>query len=794
MKRFKRVLIGLGIVIFIMLVASLGVLRHISRRALPDYTKNLVLDGLRDEVKVFRDSRAVPHIYAKNNHDVYFVTGYLMAQDRLWQMDLLRRVTMGRLSEIFGADMADTDQLLRALRMTNKSAKVFAASDAKLQQSLEAFRDGVNLFIRQNSSKMPPEFALLGYAPEPWHELHTLNLIGYMAWDLASGWQNEVSLYKLGQKLPANFVKELFPTNELQPSYVYPHAGDSLFALLESSNMLDALSLEVFSASNNWAVSGARTSSGKPLLANDMHLGFGLPGIWYQIHQIVEDSLNVSGVALPGAPVVIVGHNEHIAWGMTNLSIDDIDFYKETVNEEDSNLYLFNGEWRPLEVVKENILTGKGDTIVRYNRFTHRGPIVSTFKNTGSDVISMRWIGNEFSNELRAVYQVNRAEDWNDFREAFSSFGAVSQNVVYADINGNIGLQATGTVAIRNDGDAITVYPGDTDQYDWIGFLDFDELPNSYNPPEGMVSSANNRTVGEDYPHYLGTWFDFPARIDRIRELLNEKAVLGIEDFKAIQLDQKSAFAAKYRDEIVDIVAMQTDKSALVEDALNTLKEWDFNLGADDKATLIFENFYIQFLRNILLDEMGESLYNELSRGLQRHIFVYFFDNPESDWIDDIRTAEKESFEDMVYKSFVDALDAITEDLGPSKENWKWGKVHQLWLKHPMGKVKLLDKLFKLNIGPFPIGGSFHTVNPMAYDPRTSFEVNHGASQRHIYDLSDWGASQVMIPTGTSGIPSSKYYGNQVNEFVTGKYYTDIWELDELEKTAKYKAVFSPAK
>lgn len=789
----KKILFGILISLLLLLGLAFFTIHYFTSRALPNYNQSLVFEGLIDDVQVIRDLRAVPHIYAKNQHDLYMVTGYVMAQDRLWQMDLLRRVTMGRLSEIFGADMADTDQLLRALRMSQKSKMVLESSEPEIITALEAFSKGVNQYIEQQKSKLPPEFLILGYKPEPWQPFHTLNLIGYMAWDLVDSWKSEIIVHKLAQKLPYELLQELLPQADLQPFYVHTTTSqDSLFTLLESSEKLNRFSIEIFNASNNWAISGAHTVSGKPLLANDMHLSFGLPGIWYQVHQSVEDTLHVSGVAVPGAPFIIAGHNDHIAWGMTNLYIDEIDFYKETLHPENPDLYLFNDQWLPLEIVPEAIITNKGDTIMRENRFTHRGPVISGFKKLKDEVISMRWIGNEFSNEVRSVYKANRASDWYEFRDAFSSFGAVSQNIVYADIDGNIGMQSTGLVAIRKAGDAISVYPGDTDTYDWDGFLAFEELPFTFNPPEGMVSSANNRTVGPDYPHYLGYWFEIPARIKRIRELLNSTTEFTVDDFKAIQLDQQSSFAADYRDEIVGILEQSHDKPEIVQKATEILKQWDLHYTADGTAPLLFDLFYIHFIKNVMSDELGDELYNEVRSRLMRHNFIYFFTNQQSIWIDDVTTPQRETFEDIVNKSFADAVADAAARLGENPAEWHWGKIHQLTLRHPLAKVKLLERLLGLNKGPFPVGGSFHTVNPMSYSLSDLFDVTSGASQRHIYDLSDWGASQVVIPTGTSGIPASKYYGSQIDDFLNGEYIIDLWEKDDIIESAVYESHFSP--
>lgn len=789
MKRLYRILL-ITLVVFVGLAGiALLAVGYIGRRALPDYNKNVSLIGLKSEVKVIRDERAVPHVFAKNSHDLYMATGYLMAQDRLWQMDLLRRVTLGRLSEIFGTDMIETDQLLRALRMSDKSRMVIDSLSPEMRADLEAFAAGVNQRMNEMGSKLPPEFTILGYKPEPWEPVHTVNLIGYMSWDLAGSWQNEIALYKLRGNMPEEKWLQLFPDMALQKTYVYPNAGN--FALLESVKKLEGLGLEIRNGSNNWAVSGSRTTSGKAMLANDMHLGFGLPGIWYQIHQTIEGEFSVSGVALPGAPAVICGHNDHIAWGMTNLYVDEMDFYVETINSE-GTYYSYNGKSLPLEKRIEKIAVKGGDTVVKTNIFTHRGPIISGFKGVEDYKISMRWTGNDYSNELRTIMLLNRARNWTDFRNAVRTFGAVAQNIVYADAEGNIGLQVTGNVPIRKAGNAVFVYPGQADEYDWIGSVPFDELPFEFNPERGYVSSANNRTTGPEYPHYIGFWYDNSARIDRIRTLIESYDKLDAEAFMNMHMDQTTAFAPWFVEKMVPVLQSSSDISPLASESLSLIENWDYSMPDDAPQPAIFDGFYRHFMANLLKDEVVDA-YTELGGGLLRHIFTQTFNNPASSLVDDINTPEVEDFDDLVLKSFEDAVAELSAQLGNKPANWKWGDIHQLTLSHPMGRVKALDKLLGLNKGPYPVGGSFHTVNPMGYSFHKNYNVTHGASQRHIYNTGDWSQSYTVIPTGVSGIPASKYYASQRNMFLNGEYFREPWSREEIETMAKYQATFSPA-
>lgn len=798
MKTLKKVLIGSVLVLAVVVFAATLVVRFISRKALPDYNLSLTLDGLHEGVNVFRDEQAIPHIYAQNEFDLYFTTGYVMAQDRLWQMDFLRRVTMGRLAEIFGEDMIGADHFLRALRMPEKSELVIAGSSPEVLEALNAFAQGVNHYIQTHRQKLPPEFTLLGYKPEPWQPIHSVNLIGYMAWDLSGAWQIEVTLHKLRQVLDEEKFKQLLPNMDYHPTYVHPdlaaEPAGAAFGLIEHNQKLRDMGVEIFSASNNWAVSGKKSQSGHAMLANDMHLSFGSPGIWYQIHQVVDGKLNVAGVAIPGQPFVVAGHNEHIAWGMTNVYVDDADFYLETLDE--NNRYLFNDQWLELEVRNEIINVKGADPVERELRFTHRGPIISEFKKLSDQAISMKWSGNLPSNELRSIYLLNRARNWNDFRDALRTMTSVSQNIIYADVQGNIGLQTAVGIPIRNDGNGLFIYPGHTDQYDWIGMVSFDEVPFSFNPPEGHLSSANNRTTGLEYRHHIGYQFAMPFRIDRIREMLAQKDKLDAEDFKNMLADFKSKLAERYLPELVFLLSIEHKLDPTQQKAYEMLQGWDMILTPESGAAAIFEKFYLTFVKNLLIDEMGQELYTEFigDKALVTQIFDHVWNHRQSGWIDNVNTAWTEDFEELVILSFGESVEWLKQNLGNNPAEWQWGDLHQLTIAHPMGSVKVLDRIFKLNRGPFARGGSYHTVSPFSYSFRDPFKILHGASQRHIFQPGNWSENLVIIPTGTSGIPASRYYLNQTELFINDQYHNMPWLRQDVEARARYRAVYGPVR
>ncbi len=753
MKILKKVLPA--VVVFIVIAAVVGVFykNKIAERALPDYNKSVEIPGLENEVTVIRDAYGVPSIYAQSDADLYKATGYLMAQDRLWQMDLLRRVTQGRLSEIFGEDMLKTDLVMRAIRIEAKSDMVLDSLDQNTLAALKAYAEGVNIFIRENKDKLPLEFTILGYEPEEWEPKHSVNLIGYMAWDLTMSWISEIRMYKFMQMLPADKFKQLIPIVSEQPTAVFPDFGgknaeiDLAFDFINSASKLEELGLGVFEASNNWAVAGKKSTTGNSILSNDMHLGLFAPGIWYQMHQVIEGKLNVTGVALPGAPSVVAGHNDSIAWGFTNIMVDDMDFYEETINPENPNQYKFNGEWRDLVVKKEIFKVKGGKEIEREIKFTHRGPIVSEITGVKDKQISMRWTGNGYSNELRTIYLANRA---------------------------NIGLYSCMGLPLR-EGNRMAIAPGDTDKYDWKGYVPFDELPHEYNPERGYVASANNKTTPESYPHYISYWFDLNFRIDRIKEMLEAKDKLSVEDFKAMLTDHNSPVYDTYYPKLKAVLA-KSDLSEMEKKAFDLLEKWDGNFTKESSATAIFENFYFKFVANVTFDEFkDEELRKEFlgNKILVRNLVKNIWDDETSAWFDNIDTKEVETLENNVLKSFKDAVAFLAVNFKNDPEKWQWGKMHTLTLAHPMGKVRALDLAFNLNRGPYEVGGSFHTVSPYAYSFNSLFNVNHGASHRHLFSAANWDDSYALIPTGI--------------------FRPDFFSKEKIEQNKKYSMVLKPA-
>jgi penicillin amidase len=797
MKAFKITLFSLLGLIIIAIITGLVLIYNIKHGALPQYSGEISFKELGSDVTVYRDERGMPHIYAFNEHDLYFGTGYVMAQERLWQMDLIRRATRGRLSEIFGEEYIQTDLFLRSLDMTTKSKMVLDKEDPQVLECLQNYTDGVNTYIKNAGKKLPPEFRILGYKPDPWDLLDIANIIGYMGWDLASGnLSADIFNYRLVQKLGAEKATGLIPDWKAVKSSVFTDFkldDDKLkeaLTFISSMDKLKSLGINSFSGSNNWAVSGKKTETGMPILSNDMHLGLSSPGIWFQMHQVIPGKLNVTGVAVPGAPFIVAGHNEKIAWGMTNLMVDDVDLFSEKINPDNMNQYLFNGEWKDMKVKKEIIRIKGGNADTLFIKNTHRGPVISGFREINDAVLSMRWSGYDMSDELKGVYMLNRASDWNEFRSAISFFNSISQNFAYADVDGNIGINTGGGVPLRKfNGSIIRV--GDTEESDWKGYVPFDQLPSSYNPENYFVSSANNKTVSDDYPYYISFRFYVPYRINRIREMLNEKEILGLDDFKRMITDQHSDYAALLTPYILKLKSRQPEMSSIEADAFKILTEWDYDMNKDKTAPTIFEFFSINLARNLLGDELGD-LFSQLPGSIKDYYIYRILETGPDQWVDDVNTPQIETLDDIIFRSFKDVIKILSDEYGTDAGKWNWGNIHKITLEHPMASVKILDRIFKLNSDQFGIGGSNHTVCPYTY--KEGFVVSDGASERHIFNTADWDESFTVIPTGASGIPASEFYLSQTKTYLEGKFYKDAFSEKAVKAAASYTLVLKSEK
>ena len=618
-----------------------------------------------------------------------------------------------------------------------------------------------------------------------------------MSWSSSASWGNEPVLYEVSRLVDGERLKELVPDIEIQqplfPDFM-PEAETLVEAgLLSATRIVNEMGLQVFMGSNNWAVSGEHSFNGKPIVCNDMHLQLDMaPGIWYQMHQVIPGKLNVSGIVLPGTPFVNVGHNDSLAWGMSYVSVDDIDFYLETINPQDTNQYMFDGEWQDMEIREETILVKGGGEEMRINRFTHRGPVISSFNGIDDRVISMRWTGNEYSNEIKAAYLMDRADNVYEFREALRTWTTISTNTICGDASGNIGLFVAACVPIR-PGSQSLVMPGDTSLYDWKGFVPFEQLPHGINPPDGILASANNRSAGKDYPYHISHWFAVPNRYNRILELLSGKDVFTMQDMVVMQSDQKSKWVEKVMN-VCGPVLLDADLEGTSLAAYDRIHAWDGNMDMEGIQSSLFEVFYMKLCEAVFKDELGEEFYPELAskRAIVTGVMDRIMEGQELAWCDDVSTEDTtESFRDLVVPAWNAAVEWLEKEYDTDMEAWLWGDLHRLSITHPLGSVKLLNKVFKLERGPYRVGGSAHTICPYTFPILRPFTVTDGASQRHIYNLVNPDDSRIIMPTGVSGIPASDFFCNQTDMYIRNEYILESFSPEKVEKNALFRSLFS---
>ncbi|UTE79422.1 penicillin acylase family protein [Rossellomorea sp. KS-H15a] len=764
-KRLKITLWTAGSILFILLGLLIFANYYIDR-SLPVTTGTLTLKGLSKEVTIIRDNDGVPHIHAQNEKDLYMAQGYVQAQDRLFQMDLSRRQASGRLSEVVGEKAVDRDKFFRTFGLRRAAEVSFTAYPDEAKQLLEWYAEGVNAYMEeaQDGGRLPIEFTLLGYKPEKWTPIDSLTIGKYMAFDLGGHWQGQAFRYWALDNLSKEKAYDLFPTYPKDAPTILSDIGELQIDFKQS--FAAAVIPPEFNGSNNWVVSGDKTKSGKPLLADDPHLSLGTPSIWYQM-QLESPEVNVSGVIFAGIPGIILGHNEQIAWGVTNTGPDVQDLYIEKRSEEDPNLFLYDGKWEKATIVQEPIKVKDGGTIPYKVTITRHGPVISEFahQDEAKEVMSMRWTALDPSLELSAIININKAKNWDEFEEALEDFHVPTQNFVFASKDGTIAYKANGKIPIRKKGDGLLPVPGWDPDYDWQGFIPFDELPKVINPESGYVATANNKVVTDDYPYHISHHWAQPYRYMRISEYLEGKSDLTISDMKALQMDQLNLHAREF----VPILIKDMESVSLNGDqrkAIEMLKSWNYLDDKDLAAPLIFHQWMNEISTGLFekdvpddmmkLFEGRQSVVDELIRKAHK--------GEESEWF-----ADQEGYETFLAKSLGGALSELEEAYGSSMEEWEWGMYHRVYFEHPLSSASPILKRFLNEKDPVPVGGSRVTVEAASYNDEGI--VNHGASWRFAIDTSDMENGYHIVGPGQAGHYKSEWYQDQIDAWVNGDYH-----------------------
>ncbi len=784
MPKFLKFL--LGIIAFAL--AGFFILAFFSRRlvkkSLPQTTGEMVLPVLRSEVKVYRDSYGVPHIFAENDEDLWRAAGYVAAQDRLWQMDFTRRAIRGTLSEIFGPETLPQDKFLRVWGFHRLARRLAQTLSPQARAALAAYAEGVNAFIHSHHDRLPVEFSMMGYKPQPWEIEDSIGLSRLMAFRLCHAWFFEAALGKVAEKFGVPMALELFPEVLANtPTIVADWPATKLSAAFENfiplaQNTRAQLGMPPgVLGSNNWVVHGSLTKRGKPMLANDPHLGLTLPSVWYEMH-LSAGSLDVAGQTLAGAPGVVLGHNRAIAWGFTNGMADDLDFYQERLNPDNPKEYWDGQTWQPLQFLSEQINVKGAEPVQFAIRSTTRGPLVNDILKTAPNdtlALSMRWAGFEPSDELHAILALNRARSWPEFQAAMRHFKAPCQNVVYADTAGNIGYWACGAVPIRRDGRGYLPYRGWEKEGDWIGMIPFEEMPHAFNPPQNFIATANNKIIGENYPYYISNSWEPTSRIERITEMLAHANKIDTAYFKAMQTDVVSKHALYVLPRLLhwlknDSTGADTVFTLPEKQAMMLLRAWDGRESAESVGATLFNVWELEFLQATIKDEMGDTLFENYTQwsALALRAVEYFVEHPQSPWCDDRATQAVESGPALARRAFRTALARLQERFGDLIGDWQWGRMHRLTLAHPFGKQKPFDILF--NTAPLALGGSASTVSKAEYSLFKPYDITAGPSMRLIVDLAAPDHALSVIPGGQSGQPFSPHYKDQVELWQRGQY------------------------
>lgn len=827
MNRLARIgLIIAGILAVLLLVAVVAAI-VIVRRPFPQTEGTITLQGLQDEVQIYRDEFGIPHIYAQNEADLFFAQGYTHAQDRFWQMEFQRHVGRGRLSEIAGASTVDIDTFIRTFgwnRMAEDTVSYYESEAPEFLTVLDAYSAGVNAYIDAHRNELSLHFTVLGAVQQPW-EIEPWTPVDTVAWgvvmadNLASDYEEELSRVRLTQELGEAAMDTLLPG--------YPYADRPVIAPTDeqrnglpqdeeesteetavswytvSTDLIGAplparfgLGEGPFIGSNNWVVSGEHTDTGLPLLANDPHLGIQMPSIWYE-NSLHAPGWDVTGFSFVGVPGVIIGHNDKIAWGVTTSGPDVQDLYIEKINPSNPDQYEYEGEWQDMEIIDEVIKVNGGEDITLPVRLTRHGPIVTEVvtdeEDAVRDVLSVRWSAQEPSRILQSVVLLNTAQNYEEFFEAMRYWDVPSQNVVYADVEGNIAYIMPGRIPIRQNGDGTVPVPGWTGEYEWDGWIPHEALPSLFNPPEGFIVTANNAVVDPAYPELLNAYVGNDGdRAERITNLIGgiiaDGGKITADDFARIQFDSKSLPAETY----IPLFEGLSSDDPQVQAALERLRGWtDFQERRDSVPAALWEITYLQLVDNIFADDIGADRINDVVGNVLMYDMAA---QPTAVWWDDSTTPARETQDDILLQSVADAVAWFETNVGGDMNEWTWGRIHTATFADSVlgaSGIAPIEAIF--NRGPFPADGGRAIVNATSWRSNDPADVTAVPSMRMIVDMSELDASRAIHPTGQSGHPYHPHYDDMIELWLNGAYHPMLWSRDAVEEAAVDQLLLQPA-
>jgi penicillin amidase len=766
----------------------------------------LVVSGLSARVTVVRDEHGVPTIDAANFPDLFFAQGFVTAQDRLWQMDIMRRFAAGELSELLGEEFVKHDREQRILGLRWAARKAIEVSPAQTRFHFEAYARGVNAYIESHRDRLPIEFRILRYSPRPWAPEDSMLIAAQMVRDLnhypyRDALEREKILAKLGPELTADLyvnsswhdrpptVARLSLDRKEQEDRPLQKVNSVVWktatpAFLNGANAVEQDSSDrLVTGSNNWVVSGAHTVSGKPLISNDMHLGHQMPNLWYEAH-LRCGSFDVAGVALPGFPYVVVGHNQRIAWGFTNVGPTVEDVYIESFNP--AGQYLTPEGWKTPERRREVIHVKGTPDVVLEVEVTRHGPIITELVPGETRQLALRWTLYDGTHD--PFFEVDAAQNWDEFRQAFSTFDAPGQNVVFADVNGNIGYQATGKVPIRASGDGSLPEDGASNAHEWITYVPFDKLPSIYNPPSGIIATANGRITPDGYPYSISTGWEAPWRTARIYRVLESGKKFSAADMLALEMDIYSEADRFFAEQLVYGVDHARNPSERAKQAAELMRGWDGRMTAESAAPTIAYRARAELTRLLLEPKLGPAPKDATAVASTLSWKTYSW-GMQSMWLENVLQHQLRRWLPEQYTGYEDVLDAaveaaVSDEGAPADLNsWKWGAFRPVEIQHPiLGRIPLLQRW--TGPGVQPQSGSGYTVKAVSR--------SHGPSERLTVDLSNLDQSTLNLVTGEAGNFLSPYYMDQWNAWYEGYTFKLPYTQKAVAAAQQHELVLEP--
>ncbi len=792
LKKFLLVILSLFLILAIALVSYGFYLR-------PTYEGEQKLKNIQKETTVYFDDFGVPHIYANSQKDAMVALGYVHAQDRLWQMELMRRIAPGRLSEIFGSKLVKTDKFFAGLGINENSEKAIAKLDKNSQayQLAMAYLDGVNQYMEEG--KTPIEFQILGIKKEKFTLKDVYNIFGYMSFSFAMAQKSDPLMTDIRDNLGANYLKDFGLDGSLGTTQIKNYDGKAIeYAEISKSvaSLLDNSAVPAFIGSNSWVIAPKKTKNGKVIFANDPHIVFSQPCTWYEAH-IVVPNFEIYGYYLAGTPFPLLGHNHNYAYGLTMFENDDVDMFQEEDNPNNKNQYKTATGFQDYKVRKEIIKVKDSADVVLEVKETEHGPVMNGFLDgiKGKKPVSMSWIYTQQNNQiLEAVCALSHSENLDDFRKGVSLIAAPGLNIMYGDAKGNIAWNTSGKLyKLDKSVNPNFILNGSNGIDDKKEFLDFSKNPHAINPSWNYVYSANNQPEAVDGYLYPGYYLP-QDRAKRISGLLAPKNNWTKEDVEQMLNDNVSNGATNIVANLIptlDVKSLSDNENQV----LSILEKWNGSNNLKDIAPTIYNKWIYDYLKNTFKDELGEANFKMLlSTHIIKQVIASQSKNEKSIWWDDISTKDKkETREDILNKSFHEAVSELENQLGKDVNFWTWDRVHTLEHQHPLGKVAALRGIF--NVGPFKVQGTNEVINNQFFDFTDSglYTVKGGPSTRRVIDFSDIENSESILPTGQSGNPFSKHYSDQAEMYATGKFRKMKLNKKEIVNTSR-KLVFVPMK